>query len=283
MNIKMVKKRNQAEIVSRMAQGLPAFRQLRVRSSPAYLRFREDITKRPTSNKNPTPSPPYTPLTSRGQLHREKIDSKLSSHSSHDESFHRLNGRGTTVSDESVSLGIGNCGEALPPINNRPASGLSSGQIGKLVESNGRRSSLSRKQSPKRIVRRTPSNSNLARMERQNTTLTQKTSRNVQLTKYPSEQSLHKSHVARRAGGTQNKQKGLKHSQSQPDFLVEKNENSLHIESDQKRRIYEWLEEVNKKGERPPTPVIVHEDEPPQKDTAIHIVYQGDDETERTF
>lgn len=242
-----------------------------------------DPSNRPTSNKNPTPSPPYTPLTARGQVHREKIDSKLSSHSSHDESYHRLNGRGTTVSDESINLGnVGGSGDALPPINNRPASGLSN-KIGKFTDSNGRHSSLSRKQSPKRIIRRTTSISNLTKIERQNTNLTQKTNRNAQLTRYPSEQSLNKSQVTRRTTNLQTKPRGLKHSKSQPNFSSDKDENSYQSEADQKRRIYEWVEEVNKKAERPPSPIIVHEDEPPQKDTAIHIVYQGDDETERTF
>lgn len=248
-----------------------------------YLFFFQDPSNRSLSNKHPTPSPPYTPLTSRGQIHREKIDSKLSSHSSHDESFHRLNGRGTTVSDESVNIGnLGGSGDALPPIINRPASALSN-NIGKFSESNGRRSSVSRRQSPKRTVRRTTSNSNLIKVERQNTTLTQKTSKNTQLTRYPSEQSLNRSQVTRRAANTQTKPRGLKHSQSQPNFLSGKDENSYQSEADQNRRIYEWVEDVNKKAERPPSPIIVHEDDPPQKDTAIHIIYQGDDETERTF
>lgn len=81
----------------------------------------------------------------------------------------------------------------------------------------------------------------------------------------------------------------LPQSRSQPVFnnkqtsnakQTKKNENVVegdHDDDEKEQRIIEWLIGVREAdSSRPPTPVTPIDSEPPQTDTAIHIVYNGD-------
>ena len=56
---------------------------------------------------------------------------------------------------------------------------------------------------------------------------------------------------------------------------VEEQDESNTSDGERNNRIVEWLIGVQS-AERPPSPEILQEEEPPQTDTAIHVVYNGD-------
>lgn len=62
-----------------------------------------------------------------------------------------------------------------------------------------------------------------------------------------------------------------------PDAESKKNDTEDDMENDEvkNRRIIDWIVGVDR-AEPPPDPTIYYADEPPQTDTAVHIVYNGD-------
>ena len=116
----------------------------------------------------------------------------------------------------------------------------------------------------------TPQSSRRTRMG--NNALHSKSQPNIQHTLSSSMNSRATSSTANQCRKRFSIQDGGKISQS----VVKYNANDIFGEADEKdQRIINWLIEIEKEAERPDSPEI-EDDEPPQTDTAIHVVYGED-------